>query len=224
MPKKIFNCRQCQKEYDNLKDWEVKKRDWMERDADNYCLNKHQGIGSFVGREELCSECKNAWLYNKGNGCDDYDPNWKPSEEQHSQAACLQLQKEKLERLRKNKRNGYTLTPEDQAELARLEQKLGVAGTPNYSPASEENKKELENQINTLLKGQKAWKQLPENHPSFSEYDRQLIEERLNKLKKEYSYKYGELPASLRDDNYIERERETNPAITEQNCWVRGYF
>ncbi|CAG8803080.1 28973_t:CDS:2, partial [Racocetra persica] len=81
----------CQEEWDNLKDWEVKKRDLMERDADNYCLNKHQGVGSFV----------------------------------------------------------------DQAELTRLEQKLGVAGTPNYSPASEDNKKELEDQINTLLKGQK---------------------------------------------------------------------
>ncbi|CAG8653368.1 5011_t:CDS:2 [Cetraspora pellucida] len=71
--------------------------------------------------------------------------------------------------------NSYT----DQAELTRLEQKLGVSGTPNYSPASEENKRELEDQINTFLKSQK-----------------------------EYSYKYGELPASLRDDNDIERERD----------------
>ncbi|CAG8734103.1 2861_t:CDS:2 [Racocetra persica] len=54
------------------------------------------------------------------------------------------------------------------------------------SDSNENDKKNLEIQINAALKGLKAAKKFPKNHPSFNEYDRQLIEERLNKLKKEY--------------------------------------
>ena len=102
-------------------------------------------------------------------------------------------------------------TEEEQTEMIRLGNKLGV--NIKYPRGSESDKKELEEIINNLLKGIKAFKQLPKNHPSFSEYDIQQLEKNRAELKKEYNQKYGELPVSLRDDNY-NRER----TISEQNC------
>jgi hypothetical protein len=166
--------------------------------------------GSYVGEEGFCPECNSTTNYVKGEN------NPPLAFKCKDEKSCLQLQKEKLERLRENKRNGYTLTSEEQAELSRLEQKLGVSSTPDYSPASESNKKELEWEINNLQKGVEALKQLPKNHPGFSEYDWQKMERKLTELKKEYKYKYGELPSSLRDSNdspQRERERESNFAI-----------
>ena len=53
---------------------------------------------------------------------------------------------------------------------------------------SEIDKKNLEERINNFLKDIRTFKQLPKNHPSFSEYDIQQLEKNRAELKKETNY------------------------------------
>jgi DDE superfamily endonuclease len=155
-----------------------------------------EGSGSsYIGEEGLCPECKSSNNYAKGE-------NNPPSAFKcKDEKICLQLQKDKLKELQEK----TSRTEEEQTEMIRLGNKLGV--DIKYPRGSESDKKELEEKINELLKGIKAFKQLPKDYPGFSEYDKQQLEKKLTELKKKYKYKYGELPNSLRDDN-DNRERE----------------
>ncbi|CAH1768912.1 14407_t:CDS:2, partial [Entrophospora sp. SA101] len=137
---------------------------------------------SYTGEEGRCPECKSVSNFAKGE-------NNPPSAFKcKDEKSCLQLQKDKLKELQEK----TSRTEEEQTEMIRLGNKLGV--DIKYPRGSESDKKELEEKINNSLKGLKAWKQLPKNHPGFSEYDRQQVEKKLTELKKEYKSKYGELP------------------------------
>ena len=110
--------------------------------------------------------------------------------------------------------------------LDTLETIVGEEVNEEERKKQEQEKQALEQQIVAFQQALKAFKQIPKNHPSYNEYQKQQIEKQLNEAIEKYKVKFRELPSSLRDNNSNDdnRERErANPAITNSDCGVRSH-